>query len=69
LQQDEIAFPPEVGGHLNEDFPIESLLVEANTAPIRNVPKDLIGDGIDRALRLSGSGASSDKPAADEIFH
>jgi hypothetical protein len=53
LQQDEVAFPPEVGGHLHEDFPIESLLVEANAAPMRHILKNLIRDGIDRALRLA----------------
>ena len=69
MQQDEVAFAPEVRGHLHEDFPIESLLVEANAAPMRDVLKNLIRDRIDRALRLARSGASGDEPAAHEILH
>ena len=43
LQQDEVAFTPEVLGHLHENRPIESFLIEANAAPLRDVLKDLIG--------------------------
>jgi hypothetical protein len=69
LQEDEVAFPSEVRGHLHEDFPVESLLVEANAAPKRNVLKNLIRDRIDRALRFAGAGASGDEPASHEVLH
>ena len=69
MQQDEVAFPPEVRGHVFKNLPIESFLIEANAAPMRDVSKNLIRDRIDRALRLARTGAPGNKPPAHEILH
>ena len=69
LQQSEIAFSPKVRGHFDQDFPVESFLVEANAAPMRHILKDLKRDRVDRALRLARAGAPGDEPAAHEILH
>jgi hypothetical protein len=69
LQQDEGAFASEVRGHLHEDLPVESFLIEADAAPTRHVLKNLIRNRIDRALRFARTCASGNKPAADEILH
>ena len=69
LQKNKIAAPSEVGGHPNQNLPVESFLIEANASPVLHILEDLVGDGIDTRLCFTGAGPTGDEPSPDKIFH
>jgi hypothetical protein len=54
--------------HLHEDFPIEALLVEADSAPTGDILENLERDRIDRAPCLARADTAGDEPTAHEIL-
>ena len=60
LQEHKVGAASEMSGHLDEDFPVEALLIETDAAPVRHVLKNLERDGIDSALRFPRTGAPGD---------
>jgi hypothetical protein len=69
LEQNQVPLPAEVRHHFHEDLPIESSLIQADSAPVGDVLEYLKRDGIDRALRLSGANAACYEPAAHKILN
>ena len=69
LEQNQVLLPAEVRRHFHEDLPIESFLIQADSAPVGDVLENLKRNGIDRALRLPGADAARDEPAAHEILN
>src|ERR1700681_2389496 len=68
LEQDEIILAAEVFGHLRECFPINSFVVDAETAPSRFILEDLVKQACDAGSRFARAGVARDQPAATEII-
>jgi hypothetical protein len=69
LQKHQVTAPVKVGGHPDQDFPVESFLIEANPSPVFHVLEDLVGDGIDPGLGFAGASPPGDEPSPDKILH
>ena len=69
LQKHEISTSSEVGGHPNQNLPIEPFLIEADATPILHILENLVGDGIDTRLCFTRAGPTRDEPSPDKIFH
>jgi len=69
LQKDEVTASAEMSGHLDQDLPVETFLIEADPAPVFDVLEDLVGDRIDARLGFSGASPSGDEPSPNKIFH
>src|SRR5712691_1024441 len=68
VEQDEIILAAEVLGHLRECFPINSFVVDAETAPRRLVMEDLVKQTCDARSGFARAGVAGDQPAATEII-
>jgi hypothetical protein len=47
LEKHKISAPSEVGGHPDQNLPVEPFLIEANASPVLHILENLVGDGID----------------------
>ncbi len=67
LKMNEVVTATVVFRHGLQGFPIDSLFVDAKTAPLRLVLEDLVRELVDARRGLSGTGVPGDEPTAAEI--
>src|SRR2546429_10023718 len=63
----EVVTPAVVFCHCFQRFPIDSLFVDAKTAPFRFVLEDLVRELIDAGSGFSRAGVPGDEPAAAKL--
>src|ERR1017187_7461085 len=68
LEQDQIVLPVEMVGHLREGFPINTFVINAESAPAWVVLEHLVQERCDPGPRFSGAGVAGNQPATTEIF-
>src|SRR5512132_2470719 len=67
LEQDEIILAAKVLGHLRKCFPINSFVVDAESAPRRFVLEDLVKQTCDARSGFARACVAGDQPTAAEI--
>ena len=68
LKQNQIILAVEVDGHFLERFPINALVINANTTPLRFMFEHLIKQLRDARAGFAGASVAGDEPAATEIL-
>ncbi|WP_161554836.1 hypothetical protein [Ereboglobus luteus] len=69
LQQNQILLASQMPEHRRKRFPIQSLVVDANAAPARTVPRHLPQHRVDRSQRFSRARLTRDQPSPAKIIH
>ena len=68
LEKDEIFLPTEMLRHRGKRFPIDPLVIDANSAPVRFIGENLEEERRDPGSCFSGTGIAGDEPAPAEIL-